>query len=69
MTGDLTVHGVTRPTIWKGTVEFTNGGVKGSASTAFTFDDIQLAQPRAPVLLSVADRIKLEIDFNLIQQN
>ena len=68
MKGDLTVRGVTRPTIWKGTVEFRNGGVAGSASTAFTFDDIQMEQPRVPVLLSVADTIKLEIDFNLIPQ-
>ena len=68
MTGDLTVRGVTRPTTWKGTVEFKNGGVVGSASTAFTFDDMQLEQPRIPVLVSVADTIKLEIDFNLIPQ-
>lgn len=68
MTGDLTVRGVTRPTIWKGNAEFKNGGISGSASTAFTFDDMQLEQPRVPVLLSVADTIKLEIDFNLIQE-
>lgn len=68
MKGDLTVRGVTRPTLWKGTVEFTNAGVKGSAATAFTFDDMQLEQPRVPVLLSVADTIKLEIDFNLVHQ-
>jgi polyisoprenoid-binding protein YceI len=68
MTGDLTVRGVTRPTTWKGTAQFNNGGVVGSASTSFTFDDIQLEQPRVPVLLSVADTIKLEIDFNLVQQ-
>ncbi len=68
MTGDLTVRGVTRPTTWKGAVEFNSGGLKGSASTAFTFDDIQMEQPRVPVLLSVADTIKLEIDFNLIPQ-
>jgi polyisoprenoid-binding protein YceI len=68
MTGDLTVRGTTRPTTWKGTVEFKNGGVSGSASTAFTFEDIQMEQPRVPVLLSVADTIKLEIDFNLVPQ-
>jgi polyisoprenoid-binding protein YceI len=67
MTGDLTVRGVTRPTVWKGSVEFRNGGVTGSASTAFTFDDIQLEQPRVPVLLSVANTIRLDINFNLVQ--
>lgn len=66
--GDLAVHGVTRPTTWNGTVQFNNAGVTGSASTVFTFDDIQMEQPRVPVLLSVADTIKLEIDFNLVRQ-
>lgn len=69
MVANLTVHGVTRPTIWKGTAQFGDGTVAGSASTAFTFDDIQLEQPRVPVLLSVADTIKLEIDFNLVRQH
>jgi polyisoprenoid-binding protein YceI len=68
MTGDLTVRGVTRPTTWKGTVQFNNAGVAGTASTAFTFDDMGLEQPRVPVLLSVADTIKLEINFNLVPQ-
>jgi polyisoprenoid-binding protein YceI len=68
MTGNLTVHGVTRPTIWKGSARFQDGKVTGSAATAFTFDDIQMEQPRVPVLLSVADTIRLEIDFDLIRQ-
>ena len=68
MTGDLTVRGFTRPTTWKGTAQFTDAGITGSASTAFTFDDMRLEQPRVPVLLSVADTIKLEINFSLVQQ-
>ena len=68
MLGDLTVHGVTRPTTWSGTVQFNAAGLTGNASTAFTFEDIQLDQPRVPVLLSVADTIKLEINFNLVRQ-
>lgn len=68
ITGDLTVRGVTRPTTWKGTAQFKDGRVAGSAATVFTFDDFQIEQPRVPVLLSVADTIRLEIDFNLIPQ-
>lgn len=68
MTGDLTVRGVTRPTIWKGSAQFQDGRVTGSAATAFTFDDIEMEQPRVPVVLSVADTIRLEIDFNLVRQ-
>ncbi len=68
MTGDLTVRGVTRPTTWKGTALFQEGRVTGSAATAFTFADVSMEQPRVPVLLSVADTIRLEIDFNLVRQ-
>ena len=69
MTANLTVHGMTRPTIWKGSAKFQDGRVTGSAATSFTFDDIQMEQPRVPVLLSVADTIRLEIDFDLIRQH
>jgi polyisoprenoid-binding protein YceI len=68
MTADLIVRGVSRPTTWKGTAQFEPGRIVGFAATAFTFADIQLEQPRVPVLLSVADTIRLEINFNLLQQ-
>lgn len=68
MKADLTVRGVTRPTVWKGTAEFKDGQVAGTAATSFTFDDIKMDQPRVPVLLSVADTIKLELDFKLVEQ-
>jgi hypothetical protein len=68
LVGDLTVRGVTRPTIWKGTAQFSDGKVTGSAATQFTFADFQMEQPRVPVLLSVADTIKLEISFALVPQ-
>jgi polyisoprenoid-binding protein YceI len=68
MVGDLTVRGVTRPTTWQGTAQFQDGRLMGSAATAFTFNDIQMEQPRVRVLLSVADTIRLEIDFNLVRQ-
>lgn len=34
--------------------------------TAFTFADFDIDQPRVPIVLSVADTIKLEYDFTLI---
>lgn len=68
VTGDLTVRGVTRPTTWKGTAQFQGGRLTGSAATAFTFNDVQMEQPRVRVLLSVADTIRLEMDFNLVRQ-
>lgn len=67
ITGNLTVHGVTRPTTWTGTAVFADSTVRGSASTKFTFADFQLTQPRVPVVLSVADTIALEYDFKLVR--
>lgn len=68
VTGDLTVRGVTKPTTWKGTAQFRDGRLTGSAATAFTFNDVQMEQPRVRVLLSVADTIRLEMDFSLVRQ-
>ena len=61
--GDLTVHGVTRPTTWQVTARAEGKDVVGTAVTAFTFKDVGLDQPRVPAVLSVADTIKLEYDF------
>ena len=61
--GDLTVHGVTHPTTWHVTAHADGSDVVGSAATIFTFKEFGLDQPRVPVLLSVADTIKLEYDF------
>jgi polyisoprenoid-binding protein YceI len=66
--GDLTVHGVTRPTTWHVTARAEGQDVVGSATTAFTFRDFGLEQPRVPVVLSVADTIKLEYDFHLARE-
>ncbi|HET9731005.1 MAG TPA: YceI family protein [Acidimicrobiia bacterium] len=63
LVGDLTVHGVTRPTTWQVTAHADGNDIVGTATTAFTFKDFELAQPHVPVVLSVADTIKLEYDF------
>ncbi|CAN5716663.1 hypothetical protein BH23GEM7_BH23GEM7_09230 [soil metagenome] len=68
MIGNLTVRGVTRPTTWRVTAQFTGDRVTGTAVTGFTFDDFELTQPRVPILLSVADSIRLEYDFNLTRE-
>jgi polyisoprenoid-binding protein YceI len=66
--GLLTVHGVTRPTVWHVTAESNGADVTGSGYTQFTFSDIALAQPHVPVVLSVADTIRLEYDFHLVRK-
>jgi polyisoprenoid-binding protein YceI len=66
--GDLTVRGVTRPTVWKVSARAEGQDVAGTASTAFTFKDINLDQPKVPVVLSVADTIRLEYDFRFVRE-
>jgi len=68
LTGDLTVRGVTHPTTWKVNANFQQAGFSGKAATAFTFKDFAIDQPRVPVVLSVADTIKLELDFSMIKE-
>jgi polyisoprenoid-binding protein YceI len=63
LVGDLTVHGTTRPTEWSVTARAEGSDIVGTATTAFTFKDMGLDQPKVPVVLSVADTIKLEYDF------
>lgn len=64
--GNLTVHGVTKPTTWTVDAKFDGGRVTGTAATTFLFSDFGLIQPRVPVVLSVADSIKLEYTFALV---
>ena len=64
--GDLTVHGATHPTTWQVTARGEENGIVGSATTAFTFKDFGLEQPKVPVVLSVADTIRLEYDFKFV---
>lgn len=66
--GNLTVHGVTKPTVWHVKAKRSGNDVTGNGWTQFTFADAQLAQPHVPVLLSVADTIRLEYDFHLVRQ-
>jgi polyisoprenoid-binding protein YceI len=70
MHGNLTVRGVTKPTLWRVNAQIADGGgtVTGTASTAFTFEDFQITRPRVPIVLSVADTIRLEYDFKLVSK-
>ncbi len=62
--GDLTVLEVTRPTVWNVEARFSPDRVTGTASTAFTFEDFQITKPQVRTVLSVADTIRLEYDFD-----
>jgi polyisoprenoid-binding protein YceI len=64
--GDLTVRGVTHPTTWQVTARAEGKDIVGSAATAFTFADFGMTQPKVPIVLSVADTIRLEYDFHFV---
>ena len=66
--GLLTVHGTTRPTVWHVTAQSKDAEVMGTGTTLFSFEDASLAQPRVPVVRSVADTIELEYDFHLVRE-
>lgn len=68
VTGNLTIRNVTRPTTWRVTAQFLGDHVTGSAKTGFTFNDFSMDQPRVPVVLSVADSIHLELDFDMVPE-
>jgi polyisoprenoid-binding protein YceI len=68
LVGDLTVRGVTRPTVWRVTAKLADGRVSGTGSTRFVFDDFQMEKPSVRSVLSVADTIALEYDFTLVRE-
>jgi len=64
---DVVLKGVRHPSTWEVTATFEEGHVRGTASTVFTFEDLGLEKPRAGIVLSVADEIRLEYEFALDQ--
>jgi polyisoprenoid-binding protein YceI len=62
LVGDLTVHGVTRPTTWDATATFSDGEVTGSATTTVLISDFGMEPPRAGPVLSIEDSVRLELD-------
>ena len=67
LNGNLTVKRETRPTTWQVTAIRSGDVVTGTATTAFTFADFNMEKPRVRSVLSVADTIKLEYDFQFEQ--
>ena len=69
LTGDLTIHGVTRPTTWQvRAARSASGAVTGTATTSFPFGDFNMTIPKVGMVLSVDDNIALEYDFTFEPQ-
>ena len=63
--GDLTIHGVTKPTTWDAAATVSGQDVTGTATTAVTFADFDMKRPKVAIVLSVEDNIRLELDFHM----
>lgn len=61
--GDTTLHGVTKETTWNVVATFGNDLVGGRATTTIDFATFGMAKPSLARLLSVDDKIELEIEF------
>jgi polyisoprenoid-binding protein YceI len=63
LTGLLTVHGVQKEVTWQATAARQEDRLTGNATAAFAFADFGMSPPNVPVVLSVVDEIRLEIDL------
>jgi polyisoprenoid-binding protein YceI len=63
--GTLTIHGVTKPVTFKGiaTIDPRSSTVAGRALTTFTFEDFGLTKPTLARLMSVDDKITIELVY------
>ena len=63
LVGDMTLHGVTAEATWNVVATFANDAVAGRATTTLTFDMFKLTKPSLARIVSVDDKIELEIEF------
>jgi polyisoprenoid-binding protein YceI len=70
LTGDLTVKEVTKPITWDVTCVAASSS-EGSchATTSFAFADVGLTVPRVFTVLSIVDKITLELDVDFQRVN
>lgn len=60
--GDLTIRNVTKSVTWEVDGKINGGEGTGTAKTNFNFAYFNLTQPRVPMVLSIVDDIKLEVE-------
>lgn len=69
--GDLTIRDVTKPVTWQASCQLESNQTEGkcTATTSFIFADFSLEQPRVARVLSIDDKITLEVDLYLQRVN
>jgi polyisoprenoid-binding protein YceI len=60
---DMTMHGVTKEVTWTVVSTFANDAIAGRATTTVDFATFNLTKPSLARLLSVDDKIELEVEF------
>ena len=63
LVGDMTLHGVTSEATWNMVATFANDLVAGRATTTLSFAAFNMTKPTLARLLSVDDKIQLEVEF------
>lgn len=63
LVGDMTLRGVTKEVTWNVVATVTADAIAGRATTSFPFATFNLPKPSIPLLLSLEDKIDLEIEF------
>lgn len=69
LVGELTIRDVARQVEWDVTGQIQGDEMIAHAATSFTFDDFSLTQPRVPIVLSVEDTIRLEMDLTFLRED
>jgi polyisoprenoid-binding protein YceI len=64
LSGDLTVHGVTKPATWQVSAQFSDGVISGKAITDVNITDFGMTPPRVGPVLSIEDGLRLELAFS-----
>jgi polyisoprenoid-binding protein YceI len=63
LVSDVTLHGVTKELTWTVVSTFGNDAVAGRATTATDFATFNMTKPTLARLLSVDDKLELEVEF------
>lgn len=64
ISGDFTVHGVTREVVFDATITFiSDTRLEGSAKSTVMYQDFGMTIPEAPGVANVSEEVQLEIDF------
>lgn len=65
LVGDMTIRNVTKRVTWEAKGQVVGNEASGTATTSFNFAFFQLERPSVPVVLSIDDKITLELDVFL----